>query len=501
MKRKFAKSVLLTLLFTFVLAVNAYGAIPEPMANFFVNDFAGVISDEEQDKIIALNEEIAECGAQIVVATVDFTDGKGAPDYALEMFNKWGIGDAGENNGALILLVIGEDDYFTALGTGTEKFISSGDIGVMQAWHMEAYFSEGNYGTGAVDLAYAIGDKVKEHYGISPEVKPESSGENLSHSTNQNISYVKDNAGVISQKTITEIDEINKKLYNQNGGEVTLYTVRTLGSNKISEEAQRIFNGFVSPEHLHNSALILFVIDKDDYYICTGSELYEKMGQSELNNIIDYYTEPGFAAGNYDTAALETARAMADVISKYFDSANYQSNISAPSRTQSNPVVSKGLFSVGLFSILQWVIIIWVIVKIFGRRRRSYIGIPYYPRRRWYYPWTWFRPRWNRPYYPPPRNNPPPRNTFGGGLGGGAGRPPGNSGGGAGRSSGGFFGSSGGGSSSGGGAGRSSWSSSSGGRLSSGSSRSSSSSSRSSSGSRSSGGGGRSSGGGAGRRK
>ena len=505
MKSRFARNIFLTLLFSLSFAIHAFGAIPEPMDNFYVNDYAGVISDEERDKIIELNKEIAESGAQIVVATVDFTDGMGSDRYATEMFNQWGIGDASKDNGVLILLVIGEDDYFISLGTGTEKFISSGDLGVMIAWHLEAYFAAGDYGSGAVDIAYAIGDKIKVQYSISDE-PPQSNSSSASAASNS--SYVIDNAGVISAKIIDEIGAINEKLYRETGGEVALYTVQSLDGKKISEEAGRIFDESAVSRNLSNSMLIFFAIDEDDYYILAGADIYDKMGRSELVNIMDNFTEPGFAIGDYDLAALETVYELRDIIIKYHDPAlgftspstttNFNFTDSPPNNgfgglPSIGGIYNRLMFS-GLLGILRLIIVIWIIVKIFGPRRTTYIGGSYYPRRRWYYPWTWHRPRWNRPYYPPPRNNtPPPRNHSGGGFFGGSN----SSGGGSGRNSGGSFGSSGGGRTSGGGAGRSSWSSSS-----SGGSRSSSSSGRSSSGgSRSSGGGGRSSGGGSGRRK
>ena len=512
MKRKFIQNIFLTLLFVLILAVNAFGAIPEPMANFYVNDFADVISDDEQDKIIQLNKEIGSSGAEIVVTTVDFTDGMGIDNYATQMLNEWGIGEAGKDNGVLILFAIAEDDYFISLGTGVEKFISSGDIGVMIDWHLEAYFAAGEYGTGAVDIAYALGDKIKEHYGIS-DAPPIS---NNTDSSSSESFFVRDNAGVISAGKVDEITEINKKLFEETGsGQLVVYTVDSLNGKSISAEAARVFNEIgIGDSALDNGALIFFAIEEDDYYITLGSGLDAKMTKSELNEIMDNSTEPGFAAKNYSVSAADTVYALSNIISRYYPASqgytNNQGFTSAPVTTNFNtPQNISGMlgnFIVGhFFNLLVWIFIIWLILRII-RPSGSYMGGGYYPRRRWFYPWTWFRPRWHRPYYPPqrhyppPRNNyPPPRNNSGGGFFGGGST----SGGGGGRSSGGggLFGSSGGGRTSGGGAGRSSWGSSSGGsRSSSSSSRSSSGSSHSSS-SRSSSGGGRSSGGGAGRRK
>lgn len=57
------------------------------------------------------------------MATVDFTDGEDIADYAYDLFNKWGIGDKKANNGLLILLSIGAEDYYAEPGVGLTMFL------------------------------------------------------------------------------------------------------------------------------------------------------------------------------------------------------------------------------------------------------------------------------------------------------------------------------------------------------------------------------------------
>ena len=57
------------------------------------------------------NDKLAEaCGAQIVVAAVKTLNGLTCRDYAYRLINEWGVGDRTENNGAVLLLAIDEDD-------------------------------------------------------------------------------------------------------------------------------------------------------------------------------------------------------------------------------------------------------------------------------------------------------------------------------------------------------------------------------------------------------
>ena len=92
-------------------AVTAF-AVVEPTEQFYVADYANVLQQDTKDDIVEKNAVLYEqTGAQIVVVTVDFLDGMAIEDYALELFNEWGIGSAEKNNGVLLLPAIGEEHY------------------------------------------------------------------------------------------------------------------------------------------------------------------------------------------------------------------------------------------------------------------------------------------------------------------------------------------------------------------------------------------------------
>jgi len=140
---------------------------PEPSDNFFVNDLAGVLDQDDYAAIFAMNDQLAGGGSQIVVLTVDFLGGMSIDDYALEVFNRWEIGDAERNNGVLIVLAIAEEDYFVATGSGVEAVISSGQIQVILDRYMEPYFDRSEYGVGVQRTATAIGERLMAHFGTA----------------------------------------------------------------------------------------------------------------------------------------------------------------------------------------------------------------------------------------------------------------------------------------------------------------------------------------------
>lgn len=143
----------------------AFAAVPEASNDFYVADYAGVIDRTTEDYIIEQNAALESlCGAQIVVATVDFLDGMDIEDYAYKMFNDWEIGDASENNGVLLLLVIGEENYWCMQGTGLESVLTSGEIGDILWDYLEEDFAAENYSDGVRKTFDELYELVYDYY-------------------------------------------------------------------------------------------------------------------------------------------------------------------------------------------------------------------------------------------------------------------------------------------------------------------------------------------------
>ena len=111
-----------------VLAV--YGEIPSATKEFYVNDYAGVFSDTWKENLCQAGEELAaDTTAQLVVLTVDSTDGEDISDYAVEVGRKWGIGSKDKNNGVLIVLSASDRKVWVAVGYGLEGRLPDANSG------------------------------------------------------------------------------------------------------------------------------------------------------------------------------------------------------------------------------------------------------------------------------------------------------------------------------------------------------------------------------------
>ena len=171
-KQKYSRVLFLCLLLCLTTATAAW-AIVEPPPEVYVGDYADVLSAETEQLIIEENERLeALTGAQIVVATVDFLDGMEIEDYAYTVFNEWGIGDAEKNNGLLLLLVIGEENYWAMQGDGIYRALTSGMLDEYLFTYLEDDFAVGDYDAGVAKVFQAFVDWYDNYYQLNENTFP-----------------------------------------------------------------------------------------------------------------------------------------------------------------------------------------------------------------------------------------------------------------------------------------------------------------------------------------
>lgn len=160
-------AVLLTVLVLVLMAVPAFAVALPDAPTGYVYDGANVLSSSTESYIERTGSALAEaCGAEVVVATVDFTDGEDIADYAYDLFNKWGIGDKKANNGLLILLSIGAEDYYAEPGVGLTDVFTGGVLDAMLYDYLEDDFAAKDYDSG-VKKVYARAVEILETITVS----------------------------------------------------------------------------------------------------------------------------------------------------------------------------------------------------------------------------------------------------------------------------------------------------------------------------------------------
>lgn len=138
---------------------------PRPSPPRLVNDLAGMMNPREQseleDKLVEFDRTTS---TQIAVVTIKSLGSYGASDYAIKLFNKWGIGQAGKNNGVLIFASLGDHKMWITTGRGVEGALTDLQCGEIVRNEMRPAFKEGNYYQGFSRAADAVIAATKGEY-------------------------------------------------------------------------------------------------------------------------------------------------------------------------------------------------------------------------------------------------------------------------------------------------------------------------------------------------
>lgn len=127
--------------------LHAKQHLPQPVGA--VNDFANVISDMAGGALEAqLTAYERETGRAVVVVTYPSLGDTTIEKLAVELFEQWGIGQRGEDNGLLIVVAPNEREGRIEVGHGLEPYITDLEANQIGLEAMASYFRENNYGAG-----------------------------------------------------------------------------------------------------------------------------------------------------------------------------------------------------------------------------------------------------------------------------------------------------------------------------------------------------------------
>jgi len=165
LKKLFASILIIAVLASVIAPVAL--AFPAQSEDFFVNDTSGVLTEATRQELIYANLDLMELGqgAQIVVVTVPFLDGMYADEYAMRLFNSWGVGSRDANNGMLLLLATEENRAYLAVGDGIiGAFRSVGDAYFDRYFWDE--FDARNFDAAVRNLSEALFSWFAVYYGL-----------------------------------------------------------------------------------------------------------------------------------------------------------------------------------------------------------------------------------------------------------------------------------------------------------------------------------------------
>ncbi|NLR65547.1 TPM domain-containing protein [Chitinophaga varians] len=160
------------------LLVKAQNIPPRPNPPTLVNDFAGILLKDEDErleqKLVAYDDSTS---TQIAIVTLKSVGDYDVSQVALKILRDWGIGRKGKNNGILILVSMEDRKIRIETGYGMEGAVPDAVANEIIAQIIKPAFREGQYYQGLDKAVDAIikaaageykGDPRQSKPGISP---------------------------------------------------------------------------------------------------------------------------------------------------------------------------------------------------------------------------------------------------------------------------------------------------------------------------------------------
>lgn len=152
-------------LFISTICVNAQNLPQRPVPPRLVNDFAHVLSSEQnqilESRLVALDDSTSN---QIAIVTIPSLDGYDIDVYANKLYRSWGIGTKKNNNGILILVAVNDHKMRIEVGYGLEGAIPDITAKNIIETDLAPNFRAGNYYRGFDEAITSLGQAAAGEY-------------------------------------------------------------------------------------------------------------------------------------------------------------------------------------------------------------------------------------------------------------------------------------------------------------------------------------------------
>ena len=149
-------------------------ALPTATDRFFVNDFADVLTDEDEQTVYELGVALQEATtAQVVLVAVQDTGSSDLETFSYDLATQWGIGQDDKDNGVLLLFTVDGPHSRIEVGYGLEGALNDSKAGrILDAYLVPAYGDSTAWSAALRDTYTAILNVVYEEYGMTDQQVP-----------------------------------------------------------------------------------------------------------------------------------------------------------------------------------------------------------------------------------------------------------------------------------------------------------------------------------------
>jgi uncharacterized protein len=176
---RITKIAILFFLAVLPLGITAQDKLPVPASpQAWVNDYAGVFSKEQANSLNQkLNALEYKTSTQIFVVTVSDNGGYAVSDLSQRTGEAWKVGQAGKDNGIVLLVDMQDRDVFITTGYGVEEFVPDAIAKRVVENEIIPAFKQGAYFDGvdaAADVLISLlegeftADQYRQQSGSSP---------------------------------------------------------------------------------------------------------------------------------------------------------------------------------------------------------------------------------------------------------------------------------------------------------------------------------------------
>src|SRR6202161_2419736 len=133
----------------------------------YVSDFAGVVDAQSKAAIESYAAAVKQAtGAELAFVTVQSLQGEPIEDVANDLFHAWGIGQKGEDNGALVLLAVADHKSRLEVGGGLGEAVRDGMAGLLLD-DMRPALRQNQYGPALLMAAERLGSTIAQSKGVT----------------------------------------------------------------------------------------------------------------------------------------------------------------------------------------------------------------------------------------------------------------------------------------------------------------------------------------------
>jgi len=128
----------------------------------YVSDFAGVVDAESKTQIEDYAARVQQAtGAQLAFVTLPSLQGEPIEDVTNDIFRAWGVGQKKEDNGAMVLLSVGDRKSRLEVGGGLGEIIPDSMAGLLLD-DMRPALRQGQYGQAMLAAAERLGGTIAQ---------------------------------------------------------------------------------------------------------------------------------------------------------------------------------------------------------------------------------------------------------------------------------------------------------------------------------------------------